>query len=278
MNPLIEPDRHSQIYLEVYMRSSESWTLSGGVFPDIKSFHCHITAHSSPCSRESPVCLLSASCLNKMFASLPEPISGLQREDVPGQTAVCLQLHGDTGISFALVHALAAIAADSVTYLIHPKLRNDCKVSVCVCLCATAMQCVGIFGWIYLWMFFVCVACGYVQCVCGWDKKLAFLPSTVLKFKKNQHRTNPRWVHKHPSGFTTLHMGCVGHVDKPTLCWASRSQEQKLSTTHRSTLTGPLSFAASPLGSVISWHSPGMRWMRDDQQMWQWMRWNRLHL
>lgn len=38
---------------------------------------------------------------------MPEHISGLQREVVSVQTAVCLRLDGDTLISFALFHALA---------------------------------------------------------------------------------------------------------------------------------------------------------------------------
>lgn len=58
---------------------------------------------------------------------MPEHISGLQRETVPVQTAVCLGLDGDTIISFAQVHALAA-KQRSVTNVMHPKLRKDCKV------------------------------------------------------------------------------------------------------------------------------------------------------
>lgn len=110
--------------------------------------HYSQRVHSIPLLMCAPFCLLSASCLNKLLAFMPEHISGLRREVVPVQTAVCLRLEGDTLISFALFHALAAKQC-FVTFLMHPKLGKDCcgpDVSVCYSVRAVNILCAGMYS------------------------------------------------------------------------------------------------------------------------------------
>lgn len=110
--------------------------------------HYSQRVHSIPLLMCAPFCLLSASCLNKLLAFMPEHISGLRREVVPVQTAVCLRLEGDTLISFALFHALAAKQC-FVTFLMHPKLGKYCcgpDVSVCNSVRAVNILCAGMYS------------------------------------------------------------------------------------------------------------------------------------
>lgn len=110
--------------------------------------HYSQRVHSIPLLMCAPFCLLSASCLKKLLAFMPEHISGLRREVVPVQTAVCSRLEGDTLISFALFHALAAKQC-FVTFLMHPKLGKDCcgpDVSVCNSVRAVNILCAGMYS------------------------------------------------------------------------------------------------------------------------------------